>query len=475
MVAEKQLEEGRPWAFQANQENECRVTFRHNIIREFLVAQKFYSLLEEACFDSNKEQSFLDLLTRVRLSVESLRFFMTSIEKNGFETKCMEKIKNWLCTTAKKNHACAARLLELVLQPNHSLQGEESAPLDLTGIEADNLYIWNCTLRHVNLHGAKLRNMQMINMTLEDVDLRAADLSGLRLAPAKPINGFHHWKHDAKWQLAALYQNGQVLQYSFTDRFMEGSYTVRPLIQSDATTGLFVLNGKRFLHSDKSLYLLDDKGERTEALYQISRKKALQRVILGDKADCVVVVDHGEYQVFRFHENTPALYSLPKLSFGLFDSVSSGQLVRVSDTSLVLIQPNGKAQLLCEWKRDYECFTLLQQDSGKASICIISFDKLHMFDFDGQYHESPAKSYSIEGKNSSICELRFIKEGVFVAASKSDLYILTIIGKSVTIDKLNTAVKLSNVKLGSKSDGDRLEDENAYSLLAGITEESENV
>lgn len=204
-------------------EGTCWVSFEHNIVREYLTA-KFLSQCLIDCppeeIEDPMKTTFVQTLQELSLTPEALKFLLLCLEKKSPRDKgkrYKELLKKWLCNRSIKSldSRLPARLLEILLQPGYTLSGENEERLDLAGLHASDLCLWNCGMRHVNLSQAVLKNWQIINMEMDDVDLRKANMEGLRIAPDKPISSFCQWKDTKEWHVAALHNNGQLMQYSF--------------------------------------------------------------------------------------------------------------------------------------------------------------------------------------------------------------------------------------------------------------------
>ena len=461
----------RPWTFIADRYNECRVSFLHNIVREFLVAKKFYSLIEECISSETKEQAFFDMLSAVQMSPASLRFFLIFIQKSSQEEEIKEKLMYWLCRPdiKKEETGLPTKLLELLLQPDCTFGGSEDALLDLSGIRADNLCIWNCKLQHLILKDAHLRNMQMTDTKLVDVDLRGADLSGLRLAPSKPITDISHYKQNGEWHLTVLYQNGQVLKYTFTNRFMQDSYSVELLQQYEDATGLFMINDIQYIViSGKNIYRLEDKNTFENELYSMSSGKSIQRIIPEGECNSILVMDENDYSVQIIDKKSTVSYSLSITDPGHYYLTKNGILVTAGEDAIKLIFHTGTAKNLYKWKNNYECFTIHQHSSGENNIYIKTNDHLIKIILDRQFDnvQSPIE-YRIDGTCGTMREIRVIKDDVLVGISEFDLYIMTINADAVIVEKVNTTVEAARVRLEDQDGTNRMKDKEAYELMAG--------
>ena len=63
--------------------------------------------------------------------------------------------------------------------------------------------------------------------------------------------------------------------------------------------------------------------------------------------------------------------------------------------------------------------------------------------------------------------IRAIKEDVLVGVSESDLYIMTLKTNKAIVEKVNTAVKASHVKLSNDDGSRQMQDQDAYELIKG--------
>ena len=461
----------KPWTFTINQNNDRRVSFIHNIVREFLVAKKFFLLIQKCVSGEMQEQVFFNLLLSVQMSPASLQFLRIFIQNAQQEKRIKEKLIQWLCRSDIKKEASGlpARLLELLLQPDCIFGGSENEQLDLSGIHADNLCIWNCSLQHLNFSNACLRNMQMTDIRLFDVDLRGADLSGLRLAPSKPIIDICHWRQNEEWHLAVLYQNGQVLKYSFTDRFMQDSYSITLLRQFEGATCLFSINGILYVViSGKIIYPLEGEHESTTALYDMRSDNLIRRIVSEKEMNSILVQNGIGYLNQVIFDNSLISQSLDITESDRYFLTKNGMLILVSGGSLKLISQTGAPRILIKWETTYECFTIDQRCNGENHIYIKAGDCLIKSTCDKQFAQKSAPvDYQIEGICGTMQAIRAIKEDVLVGVSESDLYIVTLKTNKAIVEKVNTAVKASRVKLSNDDGSRQMQNQEAFALIKG--------
>ena len=347
--------------------------------------------------------------------------------------------------------------------------GNEKEPLDLTDIHADNLCIWNCKLEHLNLRRAFLRNMQMTDIQLDNVDLREADLSGLRFAPSKPIIDICHFRKNTDWHIAVLYQNGQVLKYSFTNRFMQDQYSVKLLQKFEDATGLFTVNDTLYIIiSGKTIYPLEDNNKYTNTLYSMSSGKSIQRIISDGERNRILVLKGKDYWAQLIGKESLISHNIDITESGNFYLTKDGMLVFVSGNEMKLIFQTGSTKSLCKWENNYECFTIRQRNNGENNIYIKTDDRLIQVIWDEEYNNKPTRTeYQIDGICGTLREIRVINDDILVGISESDLYIMTIKENIVIVEKLNTAVEASRVLLGNENGRDQMKDPDAYKLLSG--------
>ena len=461
----------KPWTFTINQNNDRRVSFIHNIVREFLVAKKFFLLIQKCVSGEMQEQVFFNLLLSVQMSPASLQFLRIFIQNAQQEKRIKEKLIQWICRSDIKKEASGlpARLLELLLQPDCIFGGSENEQLDLSGIHADNLCIWNCSLQHLNFSSACLRNMQMTDIRLFDVDLRGADLSGLRLAPSKPIIDICHWRQNEEWHLAVLYQNGQVLKYSFTDRFMQDSYSITLLRQFEGATCLFSINGILYVViSGKIIYPLEGEHESTTALYDMRSDNLIRRIVSEKEMNSILVQNGIGYLNQVIFDNSLISQSLDITESDCYFLTKNGMLILVSGGSLKLISQTGAPKILNKWDTTYECFTIDQRHNGENHIYIKADDHLSKVIYDNQFGaKSTPIDYQIEGLSGMMQDIRVIRDDVLVGISESDLYIMTLKTNKAIVEKVNTAVKASHVKLSNDDGSRQMQDQDAYELIKG--------
>ena len=458
-------EKNSPWTFSKKNKHEYRISFLHNIIREFLVAKKVFLLLESD--EENEKQAFIGLLSNIQMSPVSLRFFMTWLKRSDQEEECKQRIKEWL--NLKKGDPClATKLMELVLQPDCTFGGTADSLLDLSGLHADNLCIWNCKLQHIIFQNATLRNMQMTDTELVDIDFRGADLTGLQIAPMQPIIDYCQWRKDEMWHITVLYQNGQVLQYSFTNCFVQGNYSVKLLNQAKGANGLFRIDETNYLVSEKAIYPIEEEDGNYGSLYQMRDGKLLHQIVQGERLNCIVTVLKKDYLVHVCQYDTLSSYKLGNKDIGRFCVTGDGYLMLVRDGWLKLVISTQDMVSLWELEKDYECFTIHQENNDEYHIYLKYTDKLIRLIYDRQFRNTPEiTEFLFEDMISTVQEIHYIKKDTFAAISQSSIYILTIGDDKVHVEKVNTAVKISGVILEEADGTRRIEDYSAYELLSG--------
>ena len=455
-------------------EGTCWVSFEHNIVREYLTA-KFLSECLTCCSSEEIENpmstTFIQTLQELSLTPEALKFLMLCIEKKspskGLRYK--ELLKKWLCNKDVKNldSRLPARLLEILLQPGCTLSGEQEKRLDLTGLHANDLCLWNCGVRHVDFSHSILKNWQMINMELDDVDLRNANMEGLRLAPDKPISSFCHWKGTKEWHVAALHKNGQLMKYSFPKDSWK-QYSSEVLATTSVKEGVFHYSDELMLYSMKTLY--DDKENE---LYQIKSDNELERIVTSSGL-CGFITKQGEnYQVIVLRRDlAPVSFSIGKIEPRNVILAENGQLFFMQDAEIKLVRQNGEMRQICKWESSYECFTVQSMFSKDTCIFIKSDDSLIQIALDEEMHEveSLRKVLPIQGDLEKMQEMRVLNESALAAVGKDELYILTLEinndAELVKSKRLKTAIKITNSLLEDEDGRNRVQDKNAFELLS---------
>ena len=455
-------------------EGTCWISFEHNIVREYLTAR----YLSQSLIECPKEKTedplgtvFVKDLQELPLTPEALKFLLLCIEKKSPRDKgerYKNMIKKWLSDKSVKslNSRLPARLLEILLQPGHTLSGESNEILDLSGLHASDLCLWNCGMQHVNLNQAELRNWQMINLELDDVDLRGANMEGLRVAPDKPISSFCYWKDTKQWHVAALHENGQLMQYSFSDNSWK-HYSAEVLSKNDVNDGMFRFNKELILYSVKKLY--DEKGNE---LYQIRSNNELDHIVT-DSRSCEFITKNGNnYQATVFRRDmAPIAFLFGETKRKYLFLSEDGQVFYVQGGSINFVDENGKARKICDWANNYECFATHLDPPAETCLYIKCGDRLIRIALDEEKNEITAfrKELCIQGELETMRELRVLNKTALAAVGKNELYILSI-EKNKDIEevksiKLKTAIVIRNSLLEDKDGRNRVQDNKAYELL----------
>ena len=123
---------------------------------------------------------------------------------------------------------------------------------------------------------------------------------------------------------------------------------------------------------------------------------------------------------------------------------------------------------LSKWERNYECFTIDQRHNGGNHIDIKADDHLSKVIYDNQFGaKSTPIDYQIEGLSGMMQDIRVIRDDVLVGISESDLYIMTLKTNKAIVEKVNTAVKASHVKLSNDDGSRQMQDQEAFALIKG--------
>ncbi len=453
----------------------CWVSFEHNIVREYLTAR----YLSQCLIDSKKDEidnplnaPFITTLQDLSLTPEAIKLLLLCIEKRSHGDKGEKyvlRIKKWLCNKNIKSlkSRLPARLLEILLQPGYTLSGESQERLDLSGLYASDICLWNCTMRHVNLRHAVLKNWQMINMELDDVDLRGADMSGLKIAPDKPIRHYCYWKDTKEFHLAALHENGQLMQYSFPENSFE-HYSAKVLSSNKPKDGIFRCGRKLLLHSLKRLY-----DENENEVYHLRNNYEIWRIVTSSSGFYGFIIKQGDdCQTILFQRDSdPIAYTLKMTDPNHVCITEKGHVFYVQNDSINLVCQNAEPRRLYDWKSNYECFSVSIDSSGEVSVYIKCNDRLIRIELDGNMDvkTSHYKEFLIRGELEEMHELCVLNGNALSAIGETDLFILSLDKKvenmEVKSKKIKTGILIKNLLIEDEGSRNRVQDSKAYELL----------
>ena len=338
------------------------ISFKHNIIREFLVAKYLYTLLKECVSspstDIDSIKLFIDMLNKVPMNVAIQKFFVKCISKDKSNSEKMQsKLLNILqLPSVKKDVELSTKLLEILFLPGSRLSGTREEKLDLTGIHAQNLYLWNCVLQNLDLSFSKINGLQLINADLNNINFEGATINNLQICSETPIVGLTRWQEGRDYLVILLLESGQLLQYTIFDQFDSEHIQVKLLGTTikDGFDGVFHLNSNLYLFQGKSIYSL----EELKNLYELNSSCKLLKIEPTDSAVRYLVgIDDIAYTL-TYNDSRVDCCCIGQTNAINIDSFCfiSNEFFAYSQEGKLFLQNSKQKKVICELEDSINCF-----------------------------------------------------------------------------------------------------------------------
>lgn len=455
-------------------ENECALSFKHNIIREFIATQQLYRLLLNCCSSNDQRCAciqFCQKLKELPLTVEMQQLFINCIERNERSAECFNVLERMACDPNNKSDALlATKLLELLLQPGHGISISNEKSCDLSGIHVHGLYIWRSFLRHINLRGAEMRELQLIDAELSDVDLRSANLSGLQICSDVFVKGVTFSRANKACTIAVIYNNGLILEYYLQSILEPEQYMVKVLgnIEVKGRTGVFVVGKKLLAFNDCKAYEVGDG--QAQCIYEMRSEKQLSCILPSEKGQLLLIEDSGDLKSYKWKANSIHAQSIRISDPELFCYIAEDQYVIVRDDQLLFVHESIES-VVSRWETQNTCFTAYRKPNGEiciyvfriGSIKIISFSSAAPFSGNIKEYDILTNDYNTH--RSAQC----IDEGVLLTSSETAAFIVSVYNERCIFTELKTGVKCTGLELGDNPGEQRVEDDNAYHMLKALS------
>ncbi len=455
-------------------ENECALSFKHNIIREFIATQQLYRFLLKCCNSDNYRSAcgqFCQKLRELPMTAEMQQLFINCIERSGKVTECFIVLENMVCDPSNKSDALLeTKLLELLLQPGHGIPISRDKTCDLSEIHVHGLYIWRSYLRHINLRGAEMRELQLIDAELSNVDLRGANLSGLQICSDLVVNGATFSRANKSCAIAVIYSNGLILQYYLQSVFEPEQYIVKVLgnIEAKGRIGIFAMGKKLVAFNDCKAFEISDG--QVQCIYEMHSGKHLSCVLPSEKGQLLLIEDSGALRSYKWRANSIHAQSIRISDPELFCHIAEAQYIIVRDDQLLFVH-EGIENVVSSWEAQNTCFTAFRKPTGEiclyvfriGSIKILCFSSLAPFS--GEIKEFDIITNDYNTYRSAQC----IDEGILLASSETAAFVVSVDNERCAFTELKTGVKCSELKLGDNPGEQRVEDDNAYNMLKALS------
>lgn len=454
-------------------DSECALGFKHNIIREFLVAQQLHKLLLDYCSEDKTDianNDFCQTLKDLPMTVETQHLFIKCIQEDEENKECCFSALKAMVSNSKnkKSALLSTKLLELLLQPDFGIEGETGKCFNLSGIRINNLYIWRSYLKHVNLRNAHIKGLQLVDAELCDVDLNGAEVSNLHMCTDDRIQCVTHNKNGAGYTIIVVFLSGQVLQYDFQSINNPTQYTVKILnnFRQAPYLNVFFTNSDLVIHTNREIYLGDQKT--AIPIYKLTGEYNLERICYDN--------DGNVFIISNVEGMSALIYTKDSIEKRVLGGINLRLLCSVSGTEYCIAQNNklcyrkGENELvIAPWEQQDLCFTA-HKDDGVLTVIILRIGRLLGI----LYSEEEGQTTQFElvvDKEIPFQTIEWITENTFLAANEDAAYILRIVEGKCYTTELEFRVRCKALELGDKPGEKRLQDDAAYQMLKAAMRE----
>ena len=447
-----------------------QIEFKHNILREYLVAKYLCSLLRKCVTNSNSKYNaqieFTQVLKSTPTSVAIQKLFVNSINKDkeyGAEmNRCLIEILQM--PLVKQNAALATKVLEILLLPGSKLCGA-NVPLDLTEIHVNTLYLWNCVLENIDMRNSVIAGLQLINAELINLSFQGATIQNLQVCSELQIVGITKWQKGSTWEVVLLLGNGQLLRYTIHDQFDTEHISVKLLEKAevDSIDGVFYVESDLCLFQNNAIY-----SQQRGKLYEMHSDRKLLRInSIGNSVYYVAKQDGLTYTLSFKDDSTPACYCFdPK------DSISVDSLCFIESDLCAYIQ-KGKLVLrdgaelgpVCDLFDETTCFSASITGKSIISIYLLSSKRLRVLNVTKAREIMQEKDIPFEQLCKRFRYVEPLNDWVLLATDESKAYLIKILESKCEIVELSAGVKCQGLKLGDGENEKQLQVEKAYELL----------
>lgn len=441
--------------------DEYRIRFYHNAIREYLVAKSLYEKMKSQGKAEVKVGSELwNWLKDLDMTPETIDFFCKLVDKELTDKKQIAELLIRILKTAKKSELkeLGTHVISLLfhLQPKISDQ-------DFSGIYAHNVFLWNCSLKNVNFMNAHLQNMSLFNVNLDGVDFRGADLSGLLIGTEGEVLDAKYINRNEKIVISVLYSDGQIVDYTFLDTHDLNTYTIvcRMQLPAKEYNKMCLLEDDILVYSgNKAAFISDiDKTFNMEQGYQL---------IYIDKRSVMIEKDDGPYLVWhnqRYQQRQ--IRRLPEGEYKDILVINRDLYLYVRDRKLFL-QREFKTFLVTDLNLQFECFTAWKRNMDDEIIVYVKYrDEIQIIQYnlingDKEYDSKSLPEYH------NYTKMTAISEKLLYGVSEQTVF-LHDLSNTDNLIPLKIEVKCHNLVLESQSGIDRVQGDVEYQILKNST------
>jgi hypothetical protein len=438
-----------------------QVRFYHNAIREYLVAKRLFQETLSCVENEPVSDNLFNWMEELDLTPETMNFFCSFVIKESvkhtrikLEIVCvLTKMLKSACEPSKEKLGTHVLSLLLRLQP-------ELSNYNFEGLNAGNMYLWNCSFTNINLQNARLTNCTLFNMRLDSVDFRGADLDGLVMNSEDKILDVCHYTKNDELIVTALYSTGQLVDYCFYDKNDLRQYNIknRGIVPEKKYKKFIVLDDSVLIYSDKEVYSISEE----RVVYQMKPENQLlylncQYAVVKIGGALYIVLHNRKYYQHHISGILPTEYNtICVIDWNMYLTVRNQQLI---------LHDNDKMISIIDLNASYECFSAYKTKREDILHIYVKYkDAIQIINYDLKQQRMEFSSLELV-RQFSCDKLVFVSENVLYGIADDIVYIFNPLEENGNLTELQTKVMCKNLVLENKDGTWRVKSEKEYIML----------
>lgn len=444
-------------------EGSYSLRFYHNAIREYLVAEELYQDIKDCINESmSKETVLRERLQQLALTPEMIGFFTQLVEKNGvMKTAVIGQIQKMLKIVL---HPSEQRLGSNLFSLLYHLQNELT-DLDLCGIYVGKLYLWNCTLKRINLRNAYMRNLRLFNASLEEVDLRGADLTGLMMGKDDKILDVQHIRRGEGFCIFVLYEKKQLAEYRFREAACLEEYeiTYHPGKENREYTGFCPLENDILFYSEKEIFFESDPDKSFPAAEDVQLRRITSTGVLAEQEQYTKLILHS----FLYKENH-MIRLMPNEKAGLQVLDQKGYLY--VDEARLFLQQDEVCCFITYLDMGFECYTAVRTNGcSQIEVYLKYSDTIQVIRYSFEENKNTYKGFKMP-ISAVFTQMGAVKENLLYGVSGRTVYLFDLSVPDIQMHELHLEVKCRNLILENEDGTEKVQGEAEYLMLKKSSE-----
>lgn len=475
-----------------------RISFAHNIIREYLVAQQLFTCQQKEMQpetsredESSVKSDFYDYIDTLDLSAATQQLLLQNMHrKEGEWSENLDFLLRGIQKTTEKrnnrNAERATRLLSLLLQPRENLIGTEVGKINLHDIQIRDLSIRNCILKHINMQNVHIDKLQIVDSTLEDIDFRDAQIDSIYVGSDEKLkDASYRRKGVNSFYLYSLNQKGRVTEYAIADLDNPKEDSTITIWEEPMETleKLTTVDENCFPYTANAIYQYHMATKTMNIPYQMGdghRIYEIGKVPLSSETNYIVYREEERWQIFMYNKTACVLRTLPdELNFALplMEDGKIGGKITVFAYDRILCQGDGWTYYIDQGK-------MIPLPEGLPlektyAVCQIGGNMIFSYLNDKEFYQILLANdrpvilsipYTLQSDViNQYGKLQYLTEHDLLAMGENKLYLLRIMDNEhvVQVTALQTQVICRNLILENPDGSHRLGNEEAYRALHG--------